>query len=281
MCFRKSLKNQLKSLLFSSDHNSLEIDKIMRRFVRSVFILFIPAVLFGCSSSRPFMPPASYIIPTEGVPVSIRHNLYHEVAPMETLWRISKMYGVNINAIVAANHLKNPTSISAGQKLLIPSVSRIRPIIPVYNTRPWSYIVIHHSATHAGNALTIDGLHQRRGFENGLGYHFLIDNGTLGKKEGQIEVGPRWVKQADGAHCNAAGMNENGIGICMIGNFSENQVSGKQLNSLVFLVNALRRHYRIPTDRVIRHGDVPGKNTECPGRYFPWEELKHRLRMVR
>ena len=191
------------------------------------------------------------------------------------------MYGVGQDEIIKANGLKDPSAVSVGQKLLIPKVSEIRPIIPVYNVRPWSYIVIHHSATHEGNALTIDQLHYRRGFGNGLGYHFLIDNGTLGKEEGQIEVGPRWIKQENGAHANASGMNENGIGICLIGNFSENYVPKKQFNSLVFLVNALRKHYQISLDHIIRHRDVPGKHTECPGNYFPWEEFKRQLGTMR
>ncbi|MBI4358916.1 MAG: N-acetylmuramoyl-L-alanine amidase [Candidatus Omnitrophica bacterium] len=180
-----------------------------------------------------------------------------------------------------ANGLKDRSSISVGQRLLIPRATQVQSIIPVYNARPWRYIVIHHSATHQGNALSIDGVHYRRGFPNGLGYHFLIDNGTQGKQEGQIEAGPRWIKQMNGAHANAAGMNENGIGICVIGNFSERSVGEKQLGSLVFLVNTLMAHYRIPPERVIRHRDVPGKNTECPGNHFPWAEFKRRLELGR
>ena len=254
----------------------------LKRIVGWAFVALVPFVLFGCATSSPSQGPVvGTILPTAGVPVMIPQDLYHQVAPMETLWRISKMYGVDIKAIIEANHLKNPTSIAVGQTLLIPRVSEVRPIIPVYNTRRWSYIVIHHSATEEGNALTIDQMHHRRGFDNGLGYHFLIDNGTLGKQAGQIEVGPRWIKQMNGAHANAAGMNENGIGICLIGNFSREYVSDRQLNSLVFLVNALRFHYGIPLDHVIRHRDVPGKNTECPGNFFPWEEFKRRLELVR
>lgn len=239
-------------------------------------IFFTLATLFGCSSHSG--PPVSSIVSAAGMPISIHQDLYHQVGPMETVWRISKTYGVSVQSIVEANHLKSAKSISVGQKLLIPKAAEIRPIIPVYNVKRWDYIVIHHSATGEGSALTIDQLHHRRGFDNGLGYHFLIDNGTKGKLEGQIEVGPRWIKQMDGAHANAAGMNEHGIGICMIGNFSEHYVSERQLKSLVFLTDALRRHYRIPLERVIRHRDVPGKNTECPGNYFPWNEFKRRLR---
>jgi N-acetyl-anhydromuramyl-L-alanine amidase AmpD len=138
--------------------------------------------------------------------------------------------------------------------------------------------VIHHTATEVGNAMTIDHIHYRRGFGDGLGYHFLIDNGTLGRINGQIEVGPRWIRQEDGAHAKASRMNEKAIGISLVGNFSEQRrVSEAQLNSLVFLVNALRKHYGIPLDHIIGHRDVPGANTECPGNYFPRNEFKRRL----
>ncbi|OGW87887.1 MAG: hypothetical protein A3A81_05610 [Omnitrophica bacterium RIFCSPLOWO2_01_FULL_45_10b] len=251
---------------------------LLKKTIIWAFCLVIPFALFGCGTSHPGGAPGVIsIIPGGGTSISIPQDLVHQVARMETLWRISKMYGVDQRAIMKANGLRNPSSIKVGQRLLIPKAAQIASIVPIYNVRSWQYIVIHHSATHEGSALTIDALHYRRGFENGLGYHFLIDNGTAGKRAGQIEAGPRWVKQMDGAHCNASGMNEHGIGICLIGNFSERYVSDDQLNSLVLLVNALRKHYRIPMSRILRHGDVPGKNTECPGKFFPWDEFKRRL----
>jgi N-acetylmuramoyl-L-alanine amidase len=187
------------------------------------------------------------------------------------------MYDVDQNIIQKANKIADPTEIEIGRRLLIPNAKPLRPIIPLYNTRQWDYIVIHHSATQKGNALTINDAHHKRGFAGGMGYHFLIDNGTLGKQMGQIEVGSRWVKQENGAHANAAGMNEHGIGISLVGNFSEHRVPESQMEPLIFLVNVLRDHYGIPYERVIRHNDVPGKNTECPGLLFPWYEFKQRL----
>ena len=146
--------------------------------------------------------------------------------------------------------------------------------------RPWRYIVIHHSATDDGNARQFDKAHRRRGWDE-LGYHFVIDNGTTTKIDGQIEASPRWIKQMDGAHCNAAGMNQCGIGICLVGDFTHHPPSQAQMDSLVLLVNILQKYYRIPLKRVIGHRDVPGKITECPGKSFPWDEFKRRLRRGR
>jgi len=211
-------------------------------------------------------------------PFPVRQNVYHEVGPMQTLWRIAKEYGVPPEAIVKANRIRDPNRLKVGQKLLIHNTAGLRSVIPLYNARRWSYIVIHHTATEAGNALSIDNSHQKRGFWGGLGYHFLIDNGTLGKHRGQIEVAPRWIKQQDGAHCNAAGMNQEGIGIAVVGNYSTHQLAEPEFNSLVFLTATLMKHYQIAVDHVIAHRDVPGKNTECPGALFPWKNFIQKLR---
>ncbi|MBI5411177.1 MAG: N-acetylmuramoyl-L-alanine amidase, partial [Nitrospirae bacterium] len=136
---------------------------------------------------------------------------------------------------------------------------------------------IHHSATELGNAQRLNRSHRRRGFSNGLGYHFVIDNGTLGKRDGQIEIGPRWSRQQDGAHCNVGGMNEHGIGICLVGDFTTRPPSPAQLESLAYLVDQLGEYYRIPHSHVLRHRDVPGKHTACPGEAFPWQEFQEHL----
>jgi len=190
------------------------------------------------------------------------------------------MYHVDMNTIMRANNLTSNSKLTMGQVLVIPDTQGPVPVIPLYPSKKWQYIVIHHTATEAGNAMTINDLHHKRGFWNGLGYHFLIDNGTDGKQQGLIEVGPRWVKQSDGAHANADGMNQKGIGISLVGNFSETRVPEHMLDSLVFLVQTLQNYYGIPDSHVIRHRDVKGKHTECPGNNFPWQEFKHRLSMA-
>ena len=108
-------------------------------------------------------------------------------------------------------------------------------------------------------------------------YHFIIDNGTLGKVDGQIEVAPRWLKQTKGAHCKASGMNYKGIGVGIVGNMSERYISRQQFSSLIYLVNLLRKYYGIPLRNIIGHGQVRGARTECPGRNFPWRKFKQAL----
>lgn len=204
-------------------------------------------------------------------------TVIHEVAPMETVWRLSKMYGVSMESIYRANGLKPGAPIAIGQKLTIPNATQFQNIIPLYPNTCWRYIVVHHTATDIGKATLIHSSHQDRGFWNGLGYHFLIDNGTLGKGDGQIEVSPRWIKQQKGAHCKVGGMNEVGIGVALVGNFDEGLPTPKQMQSLARLIQELTHYYRIPAKNIVGHGDVPGARTDCPGKHFPWAELQRLL----
>lgn len=205
-------------------------------------------------------------------------NLFHVVAPGETVWRIGKMYNVSPDAIMQVNNIRTPQELATGQRIIIPGAGTAipRPVVSLYPSDKWKYIIIHHSATDEGNALDFNRAHNVRGFQ-GIGYHFVIDNGSKGKTDGQIEVAPRWTKQQSGAHCLASGMNHRGIGICLVGNFSQDQVSDRQLDSLVYLVGALKQYYHIPDRNIMGHGQVYGARTECPGKYFPWRRFFQKL----
>ncbi len=241
-------------------------------------------VLAGCASSTPqplMISGGGPVGPISVVGAASAgqgiHNVQHVVGPSETIWRISKTYGVDADAILRANNLTDPSKIKNGQSLLIPGTAGAKALIPLYPSNRWTHIVVHHTATDTGDAYTIDDLHHKRGWDRGLGYHFIIDNGTHGKEDGQIQVGPRWIKQMVGAHTKASNMNERGIGIAIVGNFSEKQMTQKEMDSLVFLVKTLQEYYGIPYANVIGHRDVPGAATECPGKIFPWGEFKRRI----
>ena len=212
--------------------------------------IFLSATLLisGCASSS--NPPPTLPTFRSGSSLTVYlpannlagvRNIYHEVGPYETLWRISGTYGVDIETIMRANNLTDPTKLKKGQKLLIPATRGPRPNIPLFMTNRWTHIVVHHTATDQGSAYSIDKLHLKRGWENGMGYQFLIDNGTRGKSLGQIEVGPRWLKQMDGAHTKQGNWNKNAIGIAVVGNFSEGRLPEPMMQNLVFLVRLSKR----------------------------------------
>jgi N-acetylmuramoyl-L-alanine amidase len=157
--------------------------------------------------------------------------------------------------------------------VILPSLADNAPA-PV---RDWQWIIIHHSATRSGNAEIFDTSHRARGMINGLAYHFVIDNGSDGEPDGHIETGQRWVKQMQGGHCRQAYINEQGIGICLVGDFSHDQPTAKQMEALVLLVRGLQDQFHIPDDHVLGHGEVIGEFSECPGREFPWAEFRKQL----
>jgi len=245
--------------------------------VSHVPVLNAPALKAQVSKLPPSMTPAPLPQP---VPVLSRRNVAHIVAPGETLAMISQMYDVPVDPIVFANHLKKAATLSPGRSLIIPQALAPRSIIPLYPNKKWKYIIVHHSATKEGDSLAFNQYHLKRGFVGGVGYDFVIDNGTLSKVDGQIEATPRWLQQQDGRHCKASHMNQKAIGVCLVGNFNEGKVSERQMAALVYLTETLCHYYRIPEKNIIGHGKVPSADTDCPGKTFPWREFNNRLRLM-
>jgi len=124
--------------------------------------------------------------------------------------------------------------------------------------------IIHHTASQDVPASTIHGWHLNQGW-SGIGYHFVI------RANGAIERGrPEW---AIGSHSGPAG-NGDSIGIVLTGNFETGKPTAAQMESLVWLLKEyLPGKYGLL--QVIGHKDVMA--TACPGRNFPWVELRERL----
>jgi hypothetical protein len=146
--------------------------------------------------------------------------------------------------------------------------------------KEWVAIVIHHSATETGNAAIFDKWHRERNHWEGVGYDFVIGNGT-DSSDGQIEVTFRWRKQIPGAHCGGTAnnwANVDGIGICLVGDFDNTVPTAQQMQSLLRLVRFLQKRYGIPKWRIYGHKATPGARvTDCPGRRFPMARLKSML----
>jgi hypothetical protein len=137
--------------------------------------------------------------------------------------------------------------------------------------RPWRYIVLHHSASAAGNYDEIDREHRELLGYEGCGYHFVIGNGN-GSGDGQIEVARRWNLQKQGIHCRNArshDVDEYGIGICLVGDLDQQPPTPRQVAATEALVAYLSRRYWIESDRVTTHADLAATPTACPGKLFP------------
>jgi len=132
----------------------MRINKFIELFITGACLLF----LSSCATipTAPLKPQPATVYPL--APELIRHDIFHTVAPGETLWRIGKIYDVRIEDIMRANNLSDKDKLSMGQRLLIPQALPASSIIPLYPSNKWKYIVIHHSATDVGNALTFTTL---------------------------------------------------------------------------------------------------------------------------
>ncbi len=237
-------------------------------------IALLALSLMFSSCATPVKPvsgplPSAPVIVAPPPPVLPRQDISHIVAPGETLWRIGKMYDVAPKDIAQVNRLSMNPVLRKGTRLSVPNAAPVQPVISLYPSKRWTHIIIHHSATDEGDSLLFDKAHLHKGWD-GVGYHFVIDNGSKGKVDGQVEVSPRWLKQIPGAHCKADGMNERAIGICLVGNFNNDLPSTRQVDALVDLVRKLKEYYKIPVSRIKGHGQVHGAKTDCPGKRFPW-----------
>ncbi len=146
---------------------------------------------------------------------------------------------------------------------------------PGGSERDWQSIVIHHTATEAGSVESIHRIHRQRkdaagNSWRGIGYHFVIGNGH-GMDDGAVEETFRWREQLEGAHAGISRYNEQGVGICLVGDFEQRPPSEAQLTSLKQLIAWLSQEYDISVKQVKGHGQL--KATACPGKFFPMHEF--------
>lgn len=90
----------------------------MKLAVISVIFSFFILNFSGCA-------PASYVRP--GIPSPSMPGIYHKVEKGQTLWRISKIYNVDLDDLVRINHILDATNIEIGQSIFIPN--RQKPLV--------------------------------------------------------------------------------------------------------------------------------------------------------
>lgn len=110
--------------------------------------LFAALAVVGCATT--LRPPSQ--VPTEAAqPADLRQvkppqqdkgspeaepaGVFHVVRAGQTLWRISRVYGVPVEQLVAVNRLDEPTQIVEGRSLFIPG-ARTPLDVPVFPSRP-------------------------------------------------------------------------------------------------------------------------------------------------
>jgi hypothetical protein len=147
---------------------------------------------------------------------------------------------------------------------------------PAEVEKQWTAIVIHHSATETGNSAIFDKMHREQNHWDGVGYDFVIGNGT-NSGDGEVEVTFRWQGQLAGAHCGGTPgnwANVDAVGICLVGNFDYTTPTTQQMESVLKLVRFLKTRYGISNGSIYGHKSTPGAHiTDCPGSKFPMAKL--------
>lgn len=77
---------------------------------RYLAIFLLVAIFSTCRSVSPSDP---------------REGVYHTVKRHQTLWRICKTYGVDINKVARINHIRDPSRIRVGQRIFIPGAKKV------------------------------------------------------------------------------------------------------------------------------------------------------------
>ena len=126
--------------------------------------------------------------------------------------------------------------------------------------RTITLIVIHCSAVRPGqrsSAKKINDWHHDRGFQNGIGYHYVV------RRDGSIELGR--PLEMIGAH--VVGHNRHSIGICYEGGLNsfgkdDDTRTPEQKVTLRKLLEEL--HRKFPKALIVGHRDLnPGKRCPC------------------
>jgi hypothetical protein len=119
------------------------------------------------------------------------------------------------------------------------------------------------------NKLKKKGLHVTPPWRS-IGYHFGCER--VGN-EYQVRVGRDLLKA--GAHCRDGGFNSKSIGICVVGNWDEQEPPAEQIILTRLLVEKLMMRYSIKRENVIGHREaqamagVPNEmRKSCPGHEF-------------
>lgn len=128
------------------------------------------------------------------------------------------------------------------------------------------YVVIHHSVTtHDATPDDVALLHKARGWL-GIGYHFVIT------KDGVVY----YVGDVGTARANVLDLNEQVIGICLIGDFTKFLPSAYQVHSAHLLTKWFLEQKQVWPNLKLLVGHKDLTPTACPGSNWP-NDLKSRI----
>lgn len=138
-----------------------------------------------------------------------------------------------------------------------------------FNLRKPNYVIIHHTAQNSCEqtlkTFTLERTQVSAHYvicRNGTVHHMLND--YLRAWHGGVS---KWGSLTD--------INSTSIGIELDNNGSE-PFDSLQINSLMTVLDTLKRRYNIPAANFIGHGDIAPKRKVDPSVLFPWDRLAAR-----
>ena len=115
-----------------------------------------------------------------------------------------------------------------------------------FNTNKPEWLVVHHTFGPSNQTFeAIKHFHVfTRGFDT-IGYQYLLTpNGYI--YQGRPD-------KMHGAHAKEQGINKKSLGICLVGNFDKIKPTLEQENSLIELLRAKMKEYKIPLEKIVPH----------------------------
>ncbi|MGA2774782.1 MAG: LysM peptidoglycan-binding domain-containing M23 family metallopeptidase [Candidatus Omnitrophota bacterium] len=95
-----------------------------KKYLIILTFIFCAFTLFGCATT-PLISPEALPQGSSGI--------YHRVERGQTLWGISKVYGVDLDNLARLNRISDATALEVGQLIFIPGQKRQEPL-PVFSS---------------------------------------------------------------------------------------------------------------------------------------------------
>ncbi|MBU1924149.1 MAG: LysM peptidoglycan-binding domain-containing M23 family metallopeptidase [Candidatus Omnitrophica bacterium] len=141
--------------------------------MKKIILILMILVVSGCTSTPTYTglkPPIS----SQAIP-----GLHHRVEPKQTLWRISRMYNVDIDDILRANNISEDAIIEIGQVLIIPNRSKplSEPVFSNVDDFIWPL---------KGKIVSVFGTNYQNLINKGINIQVSIDADILASRSGKV-----------------------------------------------------------------------------------------------
>lgn len=114
-----------------------------------------------------------------------------------------------------------------------------------------------------------------------IGYHTVIefeDNELKLKKGRDHKVsGIHAYQKMPDRNGKLVSINNQSIGICVVGNFDKTKLNKKHINEIVGYTSLLLVLYKIPVMNVLGHNELPGVHKSCPGKNIDMSLIREKI----